>query len=169
MSETCVYVRQEKLAPSGKVYFVCTLHKTWIPLWDGPVPEGACERMRASIAKTKVLVKTHVASPKRLRVPLPDLTPAAKKLGVPVESVGRYAPRLAAWQAAGMPELPPEELAARDAVCVQCDFKRPLGWGWHDDRDTCNSTASGCGGDAHRPPLVVMQRLPDCKCPEKKW
>jgi hypothetical protein len=88
----------------------------------------------------------------------PDLAPAAEKLGVPFESIGRYAQIVAQWQAAGCQELAPEQAAARKAECETCEF----------NGEACGSKASGCGGTVHRPPLKVMQQIPTCRCPEKK-
>ncbi len=99
----------------------------------------------------------------------PDLRPAADKLGLPDPIPPGMAQWLAVWVADGCPELSQEELDARDAVCINCDDKRPRGWGFHDDRDTCNSKVKGCGGGGYRPPLSVMLRLPKFRCPARKW
>ena len=96
----------------------------------------------------------------------PDLRPAADALNLPFPIPPGMAQHLAAWVANG--ETPPEELAARDAICTLCDDKRPLGMP-ASEGDTCNSKAKGCGGSGYRPPLSVMQRLPTFRCPAGKW
>lgn len=97
-----------------------------------------------------------------------SIKPAAEKLGVSLSDVGHYAQALARWTADGYPELTPEEAAARDLVCVNCDKKRPLGFAM-EKTDTCNSKGTGCGSGRNRPPLWILRRLPNCHCPEGMW
>jgi hypothetical protein len=97
----------------------------------------------------------------------PSLRPAADTLCLPNPIPKGMAQHLAVWLSQG--DTPPEEMAARDAICVMCDAKRPLGTPVFNDVDKCNSIAKGCGGSGYRPPLCVMQRLPSFRCPASKW
>lgn len=97
----------------------------------------------------------------------PNLRPAADALGLSDPIPPGMAQHLVVWLAKG--DTPPKEMAARDAVCIMCDKKMPLGSPVLDDTDKCNSIAKGCGGSGYRPPLQVMQRLPSFRCPAEKW
>lgn len=97
----------------------------------------------------------------------PELRPAADALGLPDPLPPNMAQHIATWIMHG--DTPPDELAARDTICVMCDHKTPLGQPVFNETDRCNSKAKGCGGSGYRPPLQVMQRLPTFRCPAGKW
>ena len=102
----------------------------------------------------------------------PDIVQAAVKIGITMNDVSRWnlAQQLAAWMAMGCPELSQEEVNIRDNICtMQCEHKRPLGIGGTWGGTTCSSKGRGCGTSGPRPPLWIMQRLPEFRCPDNKW